>query len=98
MGGNQDAQCNVPAPPPGTPYVEVAAGLAHTLLRRSDGFLEAWGWIPRPDLRRSQLRRGLELVEARWASYSAGRRSDGSLVAWGNNLKYECEVPVLPVV
>src|SRR5262245_41813327 len=36
-------QCNVPAPPPGLFYVEVAAGANHTVARRSDGSVVAWG-------------------------------------------------------
>ena len=36
-------QCNVPALPAGLTYVEVAAGGAHTVARRSDGSVVAWG-------------------------------------------------------
>jgi len=34
---------NVPAPPVGVVYTEIAAGVSHSLARRSDGQLVAWG-------------------------------------------------------
>src|SRR5262249_42644754 len=34
---------NVPPPPPGIVYVEIAAGVTHTVARRSDGAVVGWG-------------------------------------------------------
>ena len=42
-GDNFAGQCNVPAPPPGLAYVEIAAGWLHTVARLSDGTVVAWG-------------------------------------------------------
>ena len=36
-------QCTVPALPPGPTYVGIACGSAHTIARRSDGSVVAWG-------------------------------------------------------
>ncbi|HZN38158.1 MAG TPA: RCC1 domain-containing protein, partial [Planctomycetota bacterium] len=43
-GYNGAGQCNVPSLPSGLTYVEVAAGYAHTVARRSDGSVVAWGY------------------------------------------------------
>jgi hypothetical protein len=42
-GLNDSGQCNVPALPPGTSYVEIEAGCTQTVLRRSDGAVLAFG-------------------------------------------------------
>ena len=42
-GRTSYGQCNVPALPGGLTYVEVAAGDGHTVARRSDGSVVAWG-------------------------------------------------------
>ncbi|MFY9344707.1 MAG: RCC1 domain-containing protein, partial [Planctomycetota bacterium] len=42
-GSNVLGQCNVPAPPAGLAYVEVAASVYDTVARRSDGSVVSWG-------------------------------------------------------
>jgi hypothetical protein len=86
-------------------YVEVAAGgdwgpvwpKVHTVLRRSDGSVVAWGDnqygqcnVPAPPA-------GLSYVEvAAGLHHTVARRSDGSVVAWGWNNSGQCIVPPLP--
>ena len=138
-GDNDYGQCNVPALPAGLTYVEVAAGVAHTVARRSDGSVVAWGdnrygqcnvpalpagltyvevaaggsphggaaerrlrrrvgeQLLRPVQRagasgRAHLRRG----RGGRARHTVARRSDGSVVAWGDNAYGQCNVPALP--
>ena len=43
FGNNASGQCNVPALPGPLNYVEVAAGGYHTVARRSNGSVVAWG-------------------------------------------------------
>jgi hypothetical protein len=43
FGSNYAGECNVPSLPIGLTYVEFAAGLAHSVARRSDGAVLAWG-------------------------------------------------------
>ena len=42
-GSNSYGQCNVPSPPVGLSYVEIAAGLYHSVGRLSNGSIIAWG-------------------------------------------------------
>src|SRR5712671_1559366 len=80
-------------------FVQVAAGSNHTVARRSDGSVVAWG---APGGNVPALPAGLTYVEvaAGGPSYGIGhtvaRRSDGSVIAWGNNAFDQCDVPALP--
>ena len=78
-------------------YVEIAAGLAHAMARRSDGMVVVWG---NPNF-------GLLLVPPlppgqNYAAIAAGDRhclalrDDGWIAAWGSNDVGECWVPALP--
>ena len=43
FGENGDGQCNIPGPPEGITYTQVAAGDEHTVLLKSDGTAAAFG-------------------------------------------------------
>ena len=79
------------------PYVEVAAGYDHSLARRSDGSVVAWGYNNRGQCNVPALPPGLTYVElSAGFGHSLARRSDGSVVAWGYNGFGQCDVPALP--
>jgi len=106
-GDNANGQCNVPALPPGLSYVEVASGLQCTLARRSDGSVICWGDNSKGQLNVPGLPPGLSYVEIAAGAFYSGppwndirsntlaRRSDGSVVAWGDNINGQCNVPEL---
>jgi len=90
----------VPALPPGLTYVEVAAGGdlggSHTVARRSDGSVVAWGRNGWGQCNVPALRPGLTYVEvAAGGEHTVARLSDNSVVAWGRNNYGECNVPAL---
>jgi hypothetical protein len=81
-----------------TAFVEVAAGGAHTVARRSDGSVVAWGFNYYGQCNVPALPAGLAYVEVaagQW--HTVARRSDGSIVAWGWNQYGQCNVPAPPV-
>src|SRR5688572_17415212 len=80
------------------PFVELAAGGFHTVARRSNGSVVAWGENGYAQCNVPALPSGLSYVEiaAGW-SHTVGRRSDGSVVAWGYNNSGQCVVPPPPV-
>ena len=84
FGWNAAGQCNVPPLPTGLNYVEVAAGRDHSLARRSDGSVVAWG----DNSNNGQcnvppLPPGLSYVQIVAGRLSSlARRSDGSAVEW----------------
>jgi hypothetical protein len=78
-------------------YVEAAGGAWHSLARRSDGSVVAWGNNLAGQCDVPALPAGLSYVEVvAGTNHSIARRSDGSVVAWGNNLAVQCDVPALP--
>jgi len=93
-GSNSFGQCNIPPPPSGLTYVEVAAGPAHTLALLSDGSVIARGLNSVGECSVPALPVGV-----RYAGVAAGggyfssvdmcksvaRRSDGSIVIWGQS-------------
>jgi hypothetical protein len=86
----------VPALPPGLTYVEIATGGAHTVARRSDGSVVAWGDNGFGQCNVPALPPGLFYVDvAAGERHTLARRSDGSVVAWGRNLYGESNVPAL---
>jgi Regulator of chromosome condensation (RCC1) repeat len=78
-------------------FVDVAAGGKHTVARRGDGSVVAWGDNGAGQCNVPALPGGLTYVEiaAGWA-HTVARRSDGSLVAWGDNGWGQCNAPALP--
>jgi alpha-tubulin suppressor-like RCC1 family protein len=84
-GDNTWGQCNVPALPPGTRYLQVSTGSRHTLALRSDGATIGWGdnavgECAAPALPPGVVFTGIEACTA----WSLGLRSDGQLAVWGN--------------
>ncbi|HVS10086.1 MAG TPA: hypothetical protein VMS76_09450, partial [Planctomycetota bacterium] len=72
----------------------VAAGQYHSLERRSDGSVVAWGLN---NLGQCNVPGGSSYVEvAAGYGHTLARRSDGSVVAWGFNKYGQCNVPGLP--
>ena len=79
------------------PFVEVAAGEGHTVARRSDGSVAAFGWNDGGQCSVPALPAGLTYVEvAAGDIHTVARCSDGSVVAWGWNNYGQCDVPALP--
>src|SRR5262245_34924390 len=78
-------------------FVEIAAGGAHTVARRGDGSVVAWGWNYYGQCNVPALPSGLTYVEvAAGGEHTVARRSDGSVVAWGDTSAGKCNVPALP--
>lgn len=79
-GDNYLGRLAVPALPPGLTYVEIAAGGDHTIARRSNDTIVAWG---DNDYREVDAGTG----------FSVARSNMGTLHAWGNNASDKCSVP-----
>ncbi|MEW6073108.1 MAG: hypothetical protein AB1726_11035 [Planctomycetota bacterium] len=96
-GWNGLAQCNVPAPPAGLTYIEVAGGGTHSLARISDGTIVTWGsdWAGLDEI--PDLPPGLTCIDvAAGDAHSLALGSDGRIEAWGDNYFGQCNVPSLP--
>ena len=77
--------------------VELEAGYFHTLARRGDGSVVAWGSNGAGECDTPPFRRASRTSSWRRKAHSVARRSDGSLVARGSNLYGQCSIPpVLP--
>jgi alpha-tubulin suppressor-like RCC1 family protein len=84
-------------------FVEVAAGPSHTLARRDDGTVVAWGennqfgnQYGRCAVPALPAGRRYTAIAA-GASHSLALRSDGAIVAFGSNNEGQCNVPPLPL-
>jgi hypothetical protein len=79
-------------------FAEIAAGQMHSVARRADGSLVAWGDNTDGQCSLPAFPGGFGCVEvAAGARHSVARRSDGSVVAWGSNAAGQCGVPALPI-
>jgi len=79
------------------PFAGIAAGGYHTLARRSDGTLVAWGDNHFGQCVVPALAAGATYVEmdaGEW--HSVARRGDGTVVAWGQDTYGQLQVPALP--
>ena len=77
--------------------MEIACGNQHSLARRSDGQLAAWGANLHGQLNVPPLPPGLSYTDCSGgALHSMACRSDGQLLAWGFNFYGQCNVPSPP--
>jgi len=94
-------------------YLELSAGRFHSLALRCDGTVEAWGANMSGQTDVPPLPTGLACLEVAaggapydvwwsqqpvsYAGLSLARRSDGAVVAWGDNSLGQLNVPSLPL-
>jgi hypothetical protein len=77
--------------PTGNNFVDVAAGVYHSLALKSDGSIVAWG---KHSEGQCNVPAGIRCKGISAGFYhSLALKSDGSLVAWGNNDHGQCNVP-----
>ncbi len=81
-GGNDDGQCNVPAP--NTDFVAVAAGATSQPGLKADGSIVAWGATARASATCPAPNTDFVAVAA-GVAHSLGLKADGSIVAWGDD-------------
>ena len=94
---NEGGQCDVPALPSRTQYLQAAAGAGHTVLLRSDGEAVAFGDNDGGQCDVPALPPGTQYVQATaGACHTVLLRSDGQAVAFGLNDDGRCVVPALP--
>src|SRR6188472_2589098 len=82
-----------------TAFVEVAAGENHTVARRSDGSVVAWGDNNYGQCNVPTLPAGLTYIgAAAGAAHTVALRSDGSIIVWGSDYIPSgiLNVPALP--
>jgi len=78
-------------------FAEIASGYSHTVTRRGDGSVVAWGDNSHGECNVSALPPALTYVEiAAGRSYTIARRSDGSVLTWGDDSYGQHNVPALP--
>jgi hypothetical protein len=97
-GENNQGLCSVPALPPGVAYVQVSGASYYMAALRSEGSIAVWP--PGTLANVPPLPPGLTYVEVDAGGTAFGhlvaRRSDGTVVAWGDNSEGQCNVPALP--
>ncbi|CAK0828317.1 unnamed protein product [Prorocentrum cordatum] len=90
------ASCDPPALVTGLTYVQVAAGVGHTVLLRSDGTAVACGTNDAGQCDLPALVMGLTYVQvAAVGRHTVLLRSDGTAVACGANDAGQCDLPAL---
>jgi Regulator of chromosome condensation (RCC1) repeat len=91
--------CDVPPPPAGLSYVDIAVSdtPARIFAILSDGTALGWGDSSDGNLDVPPLPAGLAYVQiAPGLRHTVALRSDGSVVAWGQNWSGQCDVPPPP--
>ena len=87
-GYNNHGQCNVPA---GETFVQVAAGVYHSIGLRADGTAIAFGHNGHDQC---NVPAGETFVQvAGGYRHTIGLREDGTAIAWGNNDYGQCDFP-----
>src|SRR5262252_3752965 len=86
-GENSLGACDIPAPPPGVTYVDVATGGHSTVALRSDGRLVVGGWfISLPFFSPPPLPAGVQYTSIACGElHVMALRSDGVVDTWGLN-------------
>jgi alpha-tubulin suppressor-like RCC1 family protein len=93
-GNNNSGECDLPAVHGEASYIQIAAGVAHTVLLRSDGTAVACGRNDAGQCDLPALDDGLTYTQvAAGGSHTLLLRSDGTVVACGNNYAGECDIP-----
>ncbi|MBX3464350.1 MAG: hypothetical protein KF830_14370 [Planctomycetes bacterium] len=96
QGDNYFGVCNVPQPPAGLQYVDIAINIIGVGLL-SDGSVTVWGGAQAAPTTVPPLPPGVRYTQVACSGdHVLALRSDGSLVAWGRNLEGQCNVPPLP--
>ena len=81
---NDHGQCNIPPLPEGVVYVQVSAGVGHTVLLRSDGYAVACGRNDQGQCNIPALEEGLSYIQVSASdTVTALLRSDGCAVECG---------------
>lgn len=87
-GVNNYNQTQVPI---GTDFIQIDAGMYHTVALRADGSLVAWG---RNNNQQCNFPAGNNYVAVSAGdNHSMALKADGSIVAWGLNTDGQCDVP-----
>lgn len=96
-GDDREGQCYVPAPPAGENYVEVVAGLLHTVARLSDDSVVAWGYnySGQCDVLQPPAGESYVQLDAGWL-HTVALVSNGTIVGWGGNYSGQLNIPSLP--
>jgi hypothetical protein len=92
-GDNGHGECDVPA---GRQFVAIAAGFQYSLGLTSGGQLVAWGGLENPFCT-YEVPAGSDFAAISAGGFvkihSLALKSDGSIVAWGDNSQGQCNVP-----
>lgn len=93
-GNNTAGQCDVPAPPPGDEFVDIAAGSRHSLGLLKSGEIIGWGWNPwgQCDAPPPPAGKRYTAISAGWG-HSLALLDDGAVVAWGFDGNGQATVP-----
>ena len=84
-------------PADNTTYKGIAAGMKHTVARRSDNKIKAWGSNTFGQCDAPITPSGLFTAEvAAGQFHSLARFGNGEAVAWGSNSDGQCDIPALP--
>jgi len=79
-------------PPAGSDFVDIAAGVYHSLALKSDGSIVGWG---RNELGQASPPSGSDFVAIAAGDYhSLALKSDGSIIGWGDNGSGQAGRPV----
>jgi alpha-tubulin suppressor-like RCC1 family protein len=98
FGRGSVGQCSVPPLPPGLTYVQGSGSSSYSLLRRSDGQIVGFGAAPvAPPLPPGTTYTWVGSHGGSFAlPHNYAFRSDGEVVAWGDNHYGQCNTPPLP--
>jgi len=95
-GSNSLGQCNVPSLLPGQSVAGFRVRGATNFVFLNDGTCLVFGSAA-PGSALPQLPGGVHYLDVAWGhDHYLALRSDGEVVAWGNNLYGDCNVPPLP--
>jgi len=95
-GQNTNGSCTIPSLEEGISYIQVSAGMTHTVLLRSDGQAVANGENHGGKCTIPSLEEGITYTQvSAGMSHTALLKSDGGAVACGENGYGQCDIPPL---